>query len=749
MTDPNVKEILTRCIVNGLPNTYILGNNAKRVTFHSQQRRAFNLIWALFEDGRLKAGDRVAIIGGGLAGITAAVAAKYKGCEVTIYELAQTFLPLWRNNSQRYVHPNIYDWPKDGNDIETTSLPALNWHADFAKNIAEQIMEEWDFYSEDIIKKIPYKVKRLQENTDGEVEITTEPFRFGSFNCVVGAVGFGIEETHDVPNAVTYWTGDDIDATPVTTGNYHQNVLITGCGDGGLIDALRNSLVDFDHKSYTDQFLKHPEFELIKDAIIIAEDTFATMDDSRASAAIYQTYQNLITPQLTNLLQASIRKDKKVILNSNGKTPLTKNASVHNRVLVSLLIELNLITFESGKAIDFNLTDDGQYEVVIERSDGTTDPIYVDKVIIRHGPKELITNLFGEHCIIPECKEPDPTSGKLWPDEFYSELPKPTPNQQKYMYNQTGSLLQLIGSDIVRYKVSVGITKLGDQPAYSLSFSADAPENFLEDIKAHKGYPIVLERNQTPIISQSGNNYFEENFREARVVEGMPVANHMSVISGDKKYGTLGCFVSTAYGQLGFISTSHSILSTTYRNSIDVDMLYDRNAVRFMKYVPVGKVKNFSEIRYVHQDGSKRENLFDAGMVIIDTKMNIPVFLEELRIVKTLQIFVGQYVKKLGAGSGETRGQVSAVACRIEVSYDHGTAVFNNVFQVKGLGKPFSTTGDSGSLVTDERGAAMGIVFAGNDAVSYICPIEPILEHFSCRPIKVGQPTTPVPVKPY
>jgi|GEM_PF-1639849 len=748
MTDPNIKEILSRCTVGGLPNTYILGNNARRVTFHSQQRRAFNLIWALFEDGRLKAGDTVGIIGGGLAGMTAAIAAKAKGCRVTIYEQGQTLLPLWRMNNQRYIHPNIYDWPRPGSEIELTSLPALNWHAEFAKNVADQIMTEWDYYGEDIVQLLPFKVDLLEGNS-GKIDITTETFELESFDCVIAAVGFGLEETRDVPNAVTYWMGDAIDATPATTGGNHKTVLITGCGDGGLIDALRLSLINFDHQNYSEHFLQQPGFKAITQAIIDAEDLFKTMDAQAASEHIYNTYRQLITPDLTDLLRSQIRSDTTVILNSKTKTPLNQNASIHNRVLVTLLIKLRLIKFKRGEATKFTRLENGQYTVTITKPNGVAEPITVDSVIIRHGPKELLTGLFGPACTIPTSAEPDPTSAKLWPDDFYAELPSPTPNQQQYMDDHIPSLLARIGTDRMKYKVMVGITEVANQPAYSLAFSHEAPEGFLEGLHSHKGYLIVLERNDKPVVSQIGTGNFDLHFRHAQLIEGAPIANRMTHLSGDRRFGTLGCFVASSHGQLGFISTSHSLLSPTYRNSVDVDLLYDKNYVRFMKTVRAGKVTNFSQLRYVKTgEQEKQENLFDAGLVIVDTPLKKPVYRDSLKTVRPYQIFIGQRVKKTGAGSGETEGRVTAVSCRVEVDYDQGTVAFKNVFQVKGITKPFSTTGDSGALVINERGEAMGIVFAGNDSVSYVCPIEPILEAFNCRAIRVGEPPTQEVIRP-
>src|SRR5688500_8964868 len=88
--------ILKSMQVKGMPRVYVLGCRAQRVTVHSQQTRAFNLIWALFEKGILKEGSRVGVVGGGIGGVTAAAAALIMKCKVEIVEQRQTLMPLQR-----------------------------------------------------------------------------------------------------------------------------------------------------------------------------------------------------------------------------------------------------------------------------------------------------------------------------------------------------------------------------------------------------------------------------------------------------------------------------------------------------------------------------------------------------------------------------------------------------------------------------------------------------------------------------
>ena len=94
----------------------------------------------------------------------------------------------------------------------------------------------------------------------------------------------------------------------------------------------------------------------------------------------------------------------------------------------------------------------------------------------------------------------------------------------------------------------------------------------------------------------------------------------------------------------------------------------------------------------------------------------------------------GMLVKKVGRTTGLTSGQilgVSATSFGLPYKSTHfsSTVYFQNVWAVVTLtGEPFSAPGDSGSLVVTEDGtAAVGLIFAGGDNVSYIIPIEAVL----------------------
>src|SRR5262245_53070865 len=130
------EQLLDALSVPGAPfqGLFVLGCIEQRVTILSQQVRAINLIHALEATGRLKHRPAVSIIGAGVAGFTAAAALMHKGIIPELFEeLTRPFNIL--RGSNRWVHPNIYDWPFNGWDKDSAGLKFLNWTADSANRV--------------------------------------------------------------------------------------------------------------------------------------------------------------------------------------------------------------------------------------------------------------------------------------------------------------------------------------------------------------------------------------------------------------------------------------------------------------------------------------------------------------------------------------------------------------------------------------------------------------------------------------
>lgn len=122
-TNHYTDDLVQAAAVPGMEGYYCLGPYGRRVSFIAQQYRALNLVWALHRRGDFKPGEHVAVIGGGLAGMTAAIAFLAHGCHVHLFE-RHKLMSRQRETEHRMVHPSINLWPME--DLRaTTKLPFL------------------------------------------------------------------------------------------------------------------------------------------------------------------------------------------------------------------------------------------------------------------------------------------------------------------------------------------------------------------------------------------------------------------------------------------------------------------------------------------------------------------------------------------------------------------------------------------------------------------------------------------------
>jgi len=250
-------------------NIYVLGCLEKGLTIYTQQVRALNLVWSMIGAAETASLQRVAIVGGGFAGLTAAAGLLKKGVpHVSIFERHAALCPLQKGSDIRWVHPRIYEWPDEESELPTAALPILNWNAGRASDVVMEILNGW----RDIVRSIAPNQKieeytnvkhlRVTETLDIEwvgeklgPQTTNNTGYREKFSAVILAVGFGMDSA-----TVPYWRNEQLGQPEMGLGR--RVYLVSGHGDGGLVDLFRIRIAGFrQDRILADLFSKAPQLK--------------------------------------------------------------------------------------------------------------------------------------------------------------------------------------------------------------------------------------------------------------------------------------------------------------------------------------------------------------------------------------------------------------------------------------------------------------------------------------------------------
>jgi hypothetical protein len=444
-TDQGIETFLAQAEPDNKSNRFVIGGFESGITIYKQQVRALNLIYSLHEKRRIQQNAKIAIIGGGLSGVTAAVAAAALGYEVYLFERRPILLHLQHGCDTRWVHPHIYNWPAYGAERPYAGLPLLDWRESTAGSVVEQIQRDY----ERIKKKI--KGRKIHEHPGAIVSISKKnPKRvawsdsFGSpkngelpFAAVIFAVGFGVERQVDSGSTTSYWRNDSINQLkPGASANAKTVYVVSGTGDGGLIDLLRTRIQSFNQGRIIEDMItssKETRTEArTKEELLSALRKIAEQWEKRGASVddtwLFDQYTDLdekFIDLLMNRLKGRLRKDTEVILNGKEETLSQAirldRASMFNTLMTYVLFSRGEFRYEGGecKLVDTGIALIGNQE------------IRADYIIIRHGTdQKTVFEAAGFKEGVEVLKKEDSlrqqidTSRSLWPAGWWAEKAK-------------------------------------------------------------------------------------------------------------------------------------------------------------------------------------------------------------------------------------------------------------------------------------------------------------------------------------
>ncbi|APG93212.1 hypothetical protein SAMCFNEI73_pB0012 (plasmid) [Sinorhizobium americanum] len=415
----NPADIISGSQIAAAPGAYVLGFYDTRITFYSQQVRALELAHALFHEHLLPANARVAVIGGGAAGITlAAGLALQGGVSVQLFEKAHRLLPLQGDSLRRRLDPHIYDWPNPDADHERAELPLLDWRSGSAIDVRDAVLHEFG-------EVIAAAEGRLAVRDRHQVTaVTPQNGRFmvafdrdtvgggrenatSEFDIVVLAIGFGIEDRFALADAETasYWHDAGVPGAEIA-GNPRPTFLVSGNGDGGLIDLIAAASATFRHDDIVRGIAQRQGVQALSEPILAIDQQAMIADAAGQGFDFIAAYDNAIGAQvealgLVDQMQENLRAGVQLFFQTREQELLSIKTARLNRLAVYLLKKA---CERPGTQSFTHLVCNDVQRIPSEPNDRQgsrrfvcgTETVVADWIIARRGPgRALIRQPFG------------------------------------------------------------------------------------------------------------------------------------------------------------------------------------------------------------------------------------------------------------------------------------------------------------------------------------------------------------------
>lgn len=131
-------------------------------------------------------------------------------------------------------------------------------------------------------------------------------------------------------------------------------------------------------------------------------------------------------------------------------------------------------------------------------------------------------------------------------------------------------------------------------------------------------------------------------------------------------------------------------------------------------------------LRFVPINFSGDPNRVDCALALPLSDELVSDSIEHIGLVKGIKLAVGigTAVQKTGRTTDYTTGKIMATDVSVQVDYGGPVAFFEGQLMAGAM----SAGGDSGSLLLDMQGNAVGLLFAGSDSVTLFNPIGDVLD---------------------
>ncbi|MGL3214056.1 ABC-three component system protein [Bradyrhizobium sp. BR 1433] len=360
----------------------------------------------------LKPNDTVAVVGGGAAGVTCALALGLLDYDVTLFDPADELLQL-QSASPQLLHPHIYEWPALGSLDKNAGLPFLDWHLDTGNPIAERLAAEFHSHNALLPKLIWQRRARLDklERSGLEWRLTFADGAVKIVQKIFLAIGFGDERTAGAADTYDYWKERGVGTAAVEV-NAPATYLVSGNGDGALTDILNLLIKGFEHVSFTESFLGYFNQDILRTSVSKAYNGLEPEAD--LEPAFEKDVLNTFRERgIFDRLIPQLRTDRHLTINSSGHLLSVGKAAPLNQSMVFAVLhaaqQAGIVVRRSSGTISNVIKHVDGLEPVGVTLGGTKLSEHFQHVILRHGPNKReryrpAQVLFDEYAKISEAR---------------------------------------------------------------------------------------------------------------------------------------------------------------------------------------------------------------------------------------------------------------------------------------------------------------------------------------------------------
>lgn len=745
-------DIVRACRPDAKQPIFVLGGRSWRVSLHIQQKRAIALVDAVRD--QIPKGSSVAVVGGGVAGVTCAAALVRHGYSVSLFERTEMLMSLQRKNTTRFIHPNSVTWPYTGLE-SSTRLPFLNWHSAYSDEVASIIKDQFDaeFVGpeyEGIEVALNTEVLSIQKRAKRYLVSyrNAQGNHSDNFDAVFIASGFRSERKVSGYDNFSYW--EDTSPIPLGASFDKMKVAIVGDGDGALVELLRcgwgGANLDELYRFIADKFLPTPLRQQIVEEEEGARQQFILAPEAAQQSLANFYRDDLLTANGKSYLRKKWSSIADITIISKFAQPFSPKASPIHKILLgfalseklmsSSMLEVNGVTYDStGYTV---------HGVSSGRADSTLGPF--SRVLERIGPEKqycsLIHGTFSADAIAGfsdlnaleldagnPLDVPDVEAG-LVQGPFSSRQPILTATQNLERYFRSTYPNRLMS-------VSLGKGKEG-QPCFIATYNVGNDDIKRDGPGLYLGLEIKYEGGPGPARGLSGQTkelpMVPENDGDTAITAGQIVTNMSRPDSGS--FGRIGAFVTPNFEdvrrqEIYFLTTAHSL------NAQQSDKIGLQGGGRLRK---IGRLEasRFYRKLSAWQSDQEFSCLKDVAIVKVDSDL-LAFNKAGPDVFRGLKSPTDHFFNDDGSVyiKGKRFGNISRVRASTVFTTSDGNTVRTMGFFVNRIDPSIRISqGSSGRPVLTREGDLLGMIVAGTDTEVFCLDMQEVLSKLDFRLIK-------------